>query len=304
MGVGVGMFQRYYNLQQGEYFASGNSLKEEQSAASIVYMAYNDFIECGVETGLIGFAIMIVLYISLLIQAYKLKNYYALSIIVAVILMSNVNFFYLSIKPWVAWIALMSCLLSKSGNLSKEISSKKILFSPLVGIYWFCLSVALFEMLISQYKYQDYRERISKGEILNIKTIETLSPNIRSSESYWRFLSNEYIKRGNYEKALLALEEANHYITSANLYYSFYRCYEKMEMPEMGIPYINMIRKMIPQNLSSRHFLMKWYDKHGNRKEAILIATEIINTPIKIRNKQSDAIQFEASEYLKKSIKE
>jgi O-antigen ligase len=60
-GGGYGNFQFYYNNFQRQYFATVNASPHEKYTADYVEMAYNDFLEIGVETGVVGVLLMLLL---------------------------------------------------------------------------------------------------------------------------------------------------------------------------------------------------------------------------------------------------
>jgi len=74
-GVGFGNFANYYNLYQGEYFASGKGSAINKMTAGQVRHAYNWYLETAVEFGIFGLIVFGMFWWMILKEVYKtIKN--------------------------------------------------------------------------------------------------------------------------------------------------------------------------------------------------------------------------------------
>lgn len=89
-GHGSGSFTTTYNRYQTEYFRSGLGSTFEQEAADYVILAYNDFLEIGLELGILGLGALITIFFLFSKQAYRNSTG------------------YVSIFPLVGFLLLMS----------------------------------------------------------------------------------------------------------------------------------------------------------------------------------------------------
>lgn len=64
IGFGSGKFTNTYNAYQITYFRSGFGNEEEKRLADFVILAYNDFLETGVELGLFGMALLLAIFVG------------------------------------------------------------------------------------------------------------------------------------------------------------------------------------------------------------------------------------------------
>lgn len=71
MGYGSGSFTNTYNEYQIEYFKSGAGNAFEKGAADFVILAYNDFLETGLELGFLGLGVLVVIFTLLSKQLYE-----------------------------------------------------------------------------------------------------------------------------------------------------------------------------------------------------------------------------------------
>lgn len=302
LGVGIGMFEHDYNLKQGDYLERGSATEEGQYNSGTVYMAYNDFIEHTVEAGIPGLLFLLVFYIGTIIKAYRNGNIEALSIIVAFFVMSFTNFIYSSIQPWIVLIAYTGIALSSSEKQTEQSSPSIInkLTPPIIATGCMALLWIHTPLLYSQIKLNQYQQAFHRGESIDLSQADALAKTIGTSEAYYRFMYEVYMNRGMYDEALLSICKAKQYTSTPDVFFSLFDCYDKMGKTEEGIPYIVKVTQMLPQNLTSRLVLLKWFDSQGAQKEAIRIATEIAQTPIKIHNQRSDDIIHYARTYLQK----
>jgi len=302
MGIGMGMFEHDYNLKQGEYFTSGNSTASERYCSNPVYMAYNDFIEHGVECGIPGLFFMLAFYGSLVVRAYRIGKREELSVIAAFFVMSWINFVYASVQPWFVLLCYGSFIVYGSDrNDAVESRPSLVASACFLSLFaCFALSFIHFQLLSSQLQLGWWQKKAGRGDDIEPEKIERLSSSIGTSEAYWRFLSERYLHHEDYENALRCILTAKKYTSSPDVFFSVFNCYDKLGQTERGLPYIIEIRKMLPLNLTSRLVLLKWYDCNDQDSEALQMAREIARTPVKIQNRRSMDIKKFADSYIKK----
>lgn len=299
-GVGIGMFEHDYNLCQGEYFASGHPSECESRNAGTVYMAYNDFLEHGVEAGIIGLILLTGFYLSAIHMAFRQRNIRAVALLAAVILMSSVNFFYASVQAWLLLMAVCSTLcLSPEERVCETRTEfcKKTL--PVFAILLCCFcQTRLPSLIYAQMRFSQYRDAVQRGHPVSREALASLAAGIGTSEAYHRFMSDQYRAHGEYDLALESILLAMSVTSTPEVYFSVFDCYDSMKRTSEGIPYVCQLSRMLPQNLTSRLILLQWYDHNHDRKAAEDMAKEIADIPIKIRNERSEEIQRYARSYL------
>lgn len=298
MGCGIGMFEHDYNIRQGEYFAAGTPTETEKFNSGTVFMAYNDFIEHTVEAGILGLFFILSMYIGLFFRAYTSTEKESFSIIAAFFIMSFVNFIYSSIQPWVVMLAYASIVLSSKDILiNRQYRGNKFICK---GVFLTCSVLLYFHipLICSQLQLEQYQKRTSQKDGIDIFKAELLSEHIGTSEAYFCFMNKQYTQLGMHEKALQCITNAMEYTSDPSVYFSAFDCYVRMGKTREGIPYIKAISKMLPQNLTSRLVLLKWYDQEQKYKEAFSMAEEIANMNLKVENARSNSIKLYAIEYL------
>jgi O-antigen ligase len=316
LGIGTGMFEHDYNLQQGAYFASGEATDAERWVSDTVYMAYNDYLEQGVETGLPGALLLITFYGTLLWTAYRRRNRTALMLTAAAVVMSGINFFYATIQPWIVLLSagsinegLRTKTITKNENNNQndnedekhndnenENEKERTGIGRRTGSVLFSLGLLLLlgwqpRLLWSQYQLGQLTRQAEKGEPIDRQEAETLGKSISTSEAYWTFMYRQYASRKEYEKALQSIEQAKRYTSVPSVYFYAFDCLDRLGRAEDGIREVETIRRMSPLNLTAKSILMQWYDRQGDTLAAQGMAREILSTPVKVKNARSEAIR-------------
>ena len=110
-GHGSGSFTNTYNKYQVEYFKSGLGSDFEKNVADFVILAYNDFLEIGVELGLLGLGLLMMILILFFNQLYvgRLGNDLLLSLIGFLLFMSTWGIIHESIYCNLLFILFAFC---------------------------------------------------------------------------------------------------------------------------------------------------------------------------------------------------
>ena len=310
MGCGYGLFPKHYNLQQAEYFHEEHGTETERRNASFVYMAYNDFLEHGVEGGVIGMLFLIGFYV-LIIKDSPLpsKGGRCLSaVLYAFALMSLVNFVVAGIQTWLLVVCCAAVVAAGSSGKydePEEVSSgHSLLLQRLVSValvvFVLMLSVITGRMTYAQYHLGRIEERMSAGEAVSDSVFAGFENNIYSSEAFWRMRAHGLMRTGDYGHATLCIDNAMRYTTAPQLCYMAHRCLSELGREADGIGYINEVYHTQPTLLLPKLILMRFNDSMGDTITAMKYANEIVNSDAKVNDRKTAAIIREAEMYLER----
>jgi O-antigen ligase len=295
IGVGIGMFEHDYNLRQGKYFASGQSTPRERLNSGTVYMAYNDYLEHGVESGWPGMLFLIAFYASLMAKALRKGKVKELSVIASFAVMSLVNFICATVQPWIILVCHAGFVEDGRTCNCRTGTLQLALRSLFVGALLIVLLFVHLTLLSAQMHLGRYQRQASEGNRVSIEKAEALASSIGTSEAYYRFLYGQYMQRREYRKALGGIRKAAMYTSAPEVFFFAFDSYDRMGQTEKGIPGLLKVRDMLPLNLTSRFLLLKWYERTRQEAEAADMAREILSTPVKVRSRQSDLIRSYAA---------
>ena len=257
MGCGYGLFPKHYNLQQAEYFHEGHGTETERRNASFVYMAYNDFLEHGVEGGVIGMLFLAGFYAMTITRAKKtpsLTGRAGVGLFSAFAVMSLVNFVVAGIQTWLLVICCAAVVAAggsgRTGESEEAVGSHSLLLQRLVSValvvFVLMLSVITGRMTYAQYHLGRIEERMSAGEVVSDSVFADLEKYIYSSEAFWNYRAMNYIDKNNYNDALLTVERALEYTSSPASLMMQSHCLLNLGDSARAVSCLRKIRNMQP----------------------------------------------------------
>ena len=311
MGCGYGLFPKHYNLQQAEYFHEEHGTETERRNASFVYMAYNDFLEHGVEGGVIGMLFLAGFYAMTITRAKKtpsLTGRAGVGLFSAFAVMSLVNFVVAGIQTWLLVICCAAVVAAGSSGKydePEEVScGHSLLLQRLVSValvvFVLMLSVITGRMTYAQYHLGRIEERMSASEAVSDSVFADLEKYIYSSEAFWRLRAHGLMRTGDYGQAALCIDNAIRYTAAPQLCYMAHRCLSELGREDDGIGYINEVYHTQPTLLLPKLVLMRYHDSMGDTITATRYANEIVNTEAKVSDGKTAAIVREAEMYLER----
>ena len=309
MGCGYGLFPKHYNLRQAEYFHEEHGTETERRNASFVYMAYNDFLEHGVEGGVLGMLFLAGFYAMTITRAKKtpsLPGRAGVGLFSAFAVMSLVNFVVAGIQTWLLVVCCAAVVAAggggRTGESEKAVGGHSLLLQRLVSValvvFVLMLSVITGRMTYAQYHLGRIEERMSAGEAVSDSVFADLEKNIYSSEAFWRLRAHGLMWTGDYGQATLCIDNAMRYTAAPQLCYMAHRCLSGLGCEDDGIGYINEVYHTQPTLLLPKLILMRFYDSKGDTVTAMKYANEIVNTAAKVSDRKTAAIVREAEMYL------
>lgn len=296
-GYGYGLFERNYNIYQSEYFRTTKASIKEKQNANFTAMAYNDYLEQGVEGGIIGMLFLLGFYILLFITAFHKHDVQALCVVSSLAIMSLTNFIYSSMQPW--WLLMCyASFLTRSETYYKIQRNYYICVNSIAISLLFFAIIRIVYMTSSQIQLTKYQECLNKGNIIPKEKLAILQSSIRTSEAYWNLCAYNSIIEQKYCDAIIHLNKAHLFTSSPQDYIMYYIAYQQMQKEMVGIRYIDTLAYMQPSLLRPKLLLMEYYNNIGNKHEALNYAEEILETKPKVNNNESSYIQSKAFNYI------
>lgn len=145
-GTGLGGFPAAYAEQQGHYFASGNASETEQLVAGCPEYGFNEFLQIGLEQGVFGLLVFVLLLIYSLFRGVKYGQIGAAAGIVALMVFALSSYPLQLAEFWVVLVVLMGVCNTNDGTDTSPVSSRvgrSILSVAIIGGLAVCC-VAIF----------------------------------------------------------------------------------------------------------------------------------------------------------------
>ena len=252
LGCGYGLFPKHYNLRQAEYFHEEHGTETERRNASFVYMAYDDFLEHGVDGGVIGMLLLIGFYALLIRYAYRQRDTAATSVLTAFAVMSLVNFVVAGIQTWLLVVCCAAMVAAGAGGESESdaVAGHGKFLHRMVGIAFIVLvlmlSVITVRMTYAQYHLGRIEERMSAGEVISDSAFADIEDSAYSSEAFWNYRAANHINRNNYDDALMSVGRALEYTSSPTSFMMQSHCLLNLGDTARAVSCIREIRDMQP----------------------------------------------------------
>ena len=283
LGYGYGLFEKNYNLKQAEYFEHGEYSKTEKRNADSIYMAYNDYLEHGVEGGIIGIVFLGVFYCFNIRKALHNKRTEDTAITIAFAVMSLTNFVYSSILPWLLFMCYTAFCNSTATNKLENTKNKMFGMTATATLLVFTILLTYKTISMTMAQYQLNRiETIRKGrKAIDDKFYADIESEISTSEAYWKSRASNYMANNDFRNAVLSIQKARLYSSSPQLFYKEKQCQMFLENTDSATQLLTTLSYMLPRDLTLKHELMLYHDMSGNKSMAIHYADDILATDIK-----------------------
>lgn len=289
-GYGYGLFEKNYNLKQAEYFERGEYSKTEKRNADFIYMAYNDYLEHGIEGGIIGMLFLGVFYCLTIRKAIRNKRTEDAAVTTAFAVMSLTNFVYSSILPWLLFVCYAA--FCNSSNKQEETKNKMFGMTATAALLVFTILLTYKTISMTKAQYQLNRiETIRKGKkATDDKFYAAMEHEISTSEAFWKSRASNYMANNDFRNAVTAIHQARLYSSSPQLFYKERQCQMFLENTDSATRLLTTLSYMLPRDLKLKHELMLFHHMSGDSGLSLHYANDILTTDIKKRSSKTQSI--------------
>lgn len=294
-GYGTGMFEKEYNLSQTKEIQEKKLSQSELKNASFVLMAYNDYLEQGVEGGLPAVLLFIVMLISFLYTVPKKttveesntnENLYVYYVAYAGIgsfaLMAFFNFILQAI-PAMLLFSVYAGILCANNEQQKllQFSIKQPIAKTLLFVST-CLVLYLTVGQLTQIK--EYRKiKIAKdfwesGNVLQAENLLVkLQRTKQNSTSFCIVYGNLLFSQKRYLEALEQFEYAKRYSSTPLLFDLAAQCQFQLKNNKEAISNLYLLTSLSPKTLKYKFGLMQLLVLDKQIKQACIVAKQIVD---------------------------
>ncbi|MBR3522089.1 MAG: O-antigen ligase family protein [Prevotella sp.] len=303
LGHGYGLFEKHYNQHQAAYFAAGGGTETERRTATYVGMAYNDYLEHGVDGGIIGMLFLAGFYVLAIRMSVRRKDRPATATLSAFAVMSMTNFVTASIQPWLMAVCLASMSLTDGEHLDadrKTPDGKSLQhLLPLLAIICTGLFIVA-RMTLSQVELKHLEDRIKSGRRIPDAEFAGLENRIYSSEAYWRTRFANNIRNGDHAAAIVSAGKGLMLTSNPSLLLMQSSCLLQQKDTAGAVKNLEDACHMQPSLLYPKLYLMRLHTANGDTAMALRRAGEIISTQPKVDNEDARLIRREAKTLIQK----
>ena len=303
LGTGFNTFAREYNFYQADYFALGTGSETEKWLADANQMAFNEYLQIAVETGLIGLALLLTVGGVLIYYRKQIHTPYAIGAVGALSTLACCACFSYPFHE-ISIVVLVGLMLSIAGTDFKPLSistSVKMQKSIPVGTllvtvflcYYSIKSISLvsrWERLVSHTSVSDFEDVREQYALLYAQL---------DNNPY--FLYNygiELVLAKEYEQGILVLQHTCHYFIDTDILCYLGDAYKGLNQYDKAESNYQLASNMVPVKFYPLYCLAKLYSETGRKKESLAMAQTIINKDIKIASYMVTTIKNEMRQFI------
>ncbi len=287
LGYGYGFFDKHYNLKQADYFAQNTATDREIQNARYVRMPYNDYLENLVYGGIIGLIFYLIFLIVPIVYAAKQANRTTFSVLLAIAVMSAVNFVFQSAPLWILVLIMLAWSVSQV-----DFKPMKV---PIKGVYALLFIVVLvvshdaLKHAWGQILFVSAQESIKKGDSeQTLSVYEESLPFIGSSgEFHCQYAEILFREDRLSEEAKEHLLTAQKYGSHPEIFIRLAYCNYKEQNFGKAERYLLLAKNMVPSYFNAKFALLQFYEKTEQFEKAVALSREILAQPFKDNNKDA-----------------
>lgn len=171
-GTGLGGFPAAYAEAQAEYFSSGKASETEMLVAGCPEYGFNEFLQIGLEQGVFGLLVFVLLLSYSLFRGVKNRQIGAAGGILALMVFSLASYPLQLPEFWVVLVVLMGVICTSVASDTPPIPSRegrKILSVAMIGCLTFCCGWIFWQQ---KGYYQGYKKWNTMKMLYNNKAYE------------------------------------------------------------------------------------------------------------------------------------
>ncbi|MFT3747393.1 MAG: O-antigen ligase family protein [Agriterribacter sp.] len=300
-GIGVGNFSYQYPLWQIEYVASKDILPKQLLHIDETKIAYNEFLQIFIETGLLGFGIFIfILFCALRTRVERTcKLSFLLKLSLASIVLGSLTSYPLHCNSILFLFAIIIAILSSIGNTLNRSSfvrmrkGSSVFFLLLLNV----LVLSAFFKTFNYYKHERIWEMLREDYTLLPHQIERKYDSLLDYQNTnGKFLldfGEKLYGIGKYKKSIDLIERSKAFYISERTFNIAMQAKLRCADTLAAIDEAKNLCYIAPYKFTPKYELVKLYLSTGDSGSAKKLAENILYMPVKVSSDRISLIKNE-----------
>ena len=304
LGAGVGYFAGSYGNAQAKYLAGETASEQEKYVAGNPEYAFNEYLQIGVEYGIIPFLIFLAIIISTIYRGLKNRQYAHIGAFFALLIFAGMSYPF-SILPhlisFVFFIAVCSCKYRPDYNSQKrtKINIYCILLISIciVGI---CIynRYPMYNAYKKWNKYKTFYMINSHAEVA--KEYKDIAPYLSHEIQFLFEYGQSLSKTACYDESNTVLNQAINISCDPMLYNIMGRNYQNIKNYDLAEDCFNKSAMLVPNRLYPYYLLAKLYEEKGEKEKVCEMAEKIYTKEAKVHSMAVDEMRNELKQMCEK----
>ena len=238
-GVGYGLFEKEYNIRQAEILETLPVEAPQRKHARCVMTAYNEFLEQGIQGGVIG-AILFSLFVLSPWLFAKRKNRLHMVWGISILVISMTNLTVKATALWTLICILYGFMASQERSLCPPRSIRTVLACGLL-ILSCCLVYGSMRHFRAHLVLKQSVTAFQSSPQAAVATMERYRQFAGSSECYLRHYAQALMRIGQIREAKEVLNEAKRWTSNPVVYWNLFKCHRLLGDDERANCYLHYL---------------------------------------------------------------
>lgn len=303
-GIGIGNFAFYYPKWQIHYIASHSLPNTYFFNADETHVAFNEFIQIFVETGLLGLFCFTVLFVKTLCINPLGNKVFVSSIKLTLVLILASALFSYSLHCNVILFLFIFCIATLLNNSNTEYNISSIKGRKQI------IAFVLLELILSTTAFKSVKEYISirkwnaLRDNLFLNPSETklkyydLYPTLKTNGKFLLDYGEHLMEINDLPQAVKILEESKRYYISYRTLLSCADAHYQSQNTSAAIDNLEQLSNLVPYKFYPKYKLVNLYYKSGDSTKRRAMAKFILSMPVKKMSSDVIKIKHEMLEIL------
>lgn len=304
IGNGFGFFEANYGKAQAHYFAEGNALESEIEVADYVTVAYNEFLEMVIESGIVGLSLfMALIYFAFARQVSKGHSYQVLAAKASLLSLLPLSVVSYPLRYAPNLLLLIICLFIIFRTEQKTSITIQRVGRPL-AIGWAIVVCGLLYLgcrhVVGIHHFQKGYQKVLRHDfddgLIDYKKARSFLKN--NGEFSFCYGSALYLKQ-DYSASIDFLQEATALYSNPSSFIMLGNAEQQLKQYAQAEQAYQIAAGITPSRLYPKYLLAKLYIEAQQTEKALKMARLIVNTKEKIATTAGTEIKNEMAEFIR-----
>lgn len=304
LGVGLGHFAGAFGDSQASYFENKTHTEAEKLVAGCPEYGFNEFLEFGAETGIIGLILMLYIIVMAIREGQKHQDPFAYGLLaISVFALFSYPFSVLPLQ--VIFVVLLAGSVSQFPDIPDMDYVRPSKFK-----YKFTLALSVVALLFIGVRGYNYGEAYKQWQETRVwLSAERYDYLVEDGDKFYEDMKHDHRflydygyalhKQGDYKKSNEILKRGTDISSDPMFYNIMGKNYQAMGNNFYAESFFTKAHNMIPSRIYPLYLLTKMYQESGQIDKARNTANKALIMTIKVESEQTDELKQELQEILK-----
>ena len=305
-GAGLSRFPAVYGEAQAKYFEEKKGSKDEERIAGNPEYAFNEYLQIGIEQGIVPLTLFIILLFFAIYKGVKKKNIAAAGSLASLVVFSFASYPF-SVLPFLIGLVFLLALIAtpvKYENKGKQKKWEQILFYPLTVACALITVYSVYAIYPSKKAYKSWSKHRTLYQIElyqdAVKEYELIYPRLFDQVQFLFEYAQCLSKLQKYGESNRILGKAIRISCDPMLYNIMGKNYQALKLyPEAEKSFLKA-SNIVPNRIYPYYLLAKMYRESGQQQKAQEMALIVLTKEPKVHSTAIEDMRREIKKMINK----